>query len=165
MHHQTRFLTAVVLAFSLAGAALAASPAGLFPFDERVHREILVKNKGSVLLVDFWATWCAPCREEMPQLVALEKKLRGRGFRLITVSADEPEDKTAALEFLRQHGVPDPAYLKNVDDDDAFITAIDKEWSGALPALFLYDRQGNLVRKFIGETKIEILERAVRDLL
>ncbi len=165
MHHQTRFLIAFAAALILAGSAVAAGPTGLVSLDEQVHREILAKNRGNVLLVDFWATWCAPCREEIPHLVALEKKLRGRGLRLITVSADEPEDRDAALEFLQAHGVPDPAYLKNVEDDDAFINAIDKDWSGALPALFLYDRKGKLVRKFIGETKVDVLERAVREVL
>jgi len=146
-------------------AALAAGPDQLLGFDENVHRELLAANKGRVVLIDFWATWCAPCRAEMPLLVALERKLRGKGFRLITVSADEPEEKAEALAFLQKQNVRPPAYLKDTGDDDAFITAVDPGWSGALPALFLYDRHGKLVRKFIGETGIDVIERAIRELL
>ncbi len=146
-------------------AAAAAGPARLEPYDAARHREVLAGNRGKVVLFDFWATWCAPCRAEMPLLVELERKLRGRGFRLITVSADEPEEKQQALEFLRRHGVPEPAFIKDVEDDDAFINAVNPDWSGALPALFLYDRNGKLAKTWIGETEIAEIEKAVRSLL
>jgi len=160
---------AIVSAIALAGlgvlAAAGAGPARLEPYNAKRHREVLAENRGKVVLFDFWATWCAPCRAEMPLLVELDRKLRRRGFRLITVSADEPEDKQQALEFLRKHGAPEPAYIKDVDDDDAFINAINPDWSGALPALFLYDRSGKLVKTWIGETAIAEIEKALRGLL
>lgn len=155
-------LAALIL---LTGSAVWAGPDQLLSFDETVHRELLAESKGKVLLMDFWATWCAPCRAEMPLLVAMERKLRSKGFRLITVSADDPEEEADALKFLQEHNVPAPAYLKNVDDDDRFINAIDPNWSGALPALLLYDRDSKLARRFIGETDMEALEKAIRPLL
>ena len=60
------------------------------------------------MLVDFWATYCVPCRAEMPQLVALEGRYRSRGLQLIAISADEPEQEAGALEFLRKQRVPLP---------------------------------------------------------
>ncbi len=155
----------LILAGSGALAAAAAGPARLEPYDAQRHRQVLAENRGKVVLFDFWATWCAPCRAEMPLLVELDRKLRGRGFRLITVSADEPEEKQQALEFLREHRAPEPAYIKEVEDDDAFINAVNPDWSGALPALFLYDRSGKLVKTWIGETAIAEIEKAVRGLL
>lgn len=150
----------------LAGAScLAQAPQRLLPFDAQVHRQILVENRGKVVLLNFWATWCAPCREEMPQLVALEQKFRARGFRLITVSADEPADAAQALEFLKKTGVPAPAYIKSVRDDDQLIRAIDPKWSGALPALFLYDRSGKMVARFVGETSILEIRKAIERIL
>ena len=146
------------------GSAVSAGPDRLLPFDEKAHSSVLAQNKGTIVLIDFWATWCAPCLTELPQLVALEKKLAGKGFRLITVSADEPEDKEAALKFLQEHSVTNPAYLKQVADDDKFINFIDKKWSGALPGLFLYDRNGKLARSFIGETGMSTLEKAIQGL-
>lgn len=146
-------------------ALFAAGPSELADFTQKEHRELLKENRGRVILFDFWATWCAPCRAEMPLLVQLERRLRARGFRLITVSADEPGEKQEALKFLRESDVPAPAFIKNVDDDDAFINAIHPKWSGALPALFLYDRQGKLARMFIGESKIAEIEAAVKALL
>lgn len=101
----------------------------------------------------------------MPLLVALHRKYEAKGLRLVTVSADEEEDRAAALRFLQQHKVSPPAYLKKVADDDRFITFVDKNWSGALPALFLYDRQGRLVKSFIGEADMKAVEKAILGLL
>ena len=148
-----------------ASLALAFPALDLRPIDEAGYRALVSSQRGKVLLVNFWATWCAPCREEMPALVALEKKLRSRVFVMVTISADEPEQRKTAVEFLTQHGVQGPAYLKQAADDDAFISSVSREWSGALPALFLYDRSGRLARTFIGETKIEIIEREAAKLL
>ena len=61
--------------------------------------------------------------------------------------------------------VEGPVYRKQADDDDHFINAIDPKWSGALPALFLYDRNGHKVRSFVGETDMAALERAIHKLL
>lgn len=156
-----RRLAALLL---LAGAGWAA-PDQLLPYDEKTHQKLIAESRGKVLLLDFWATWCAPCREEMPLLVALHRKYEAKGLRLITVSADEEEDRAAALKFLQQHKVSPPAYLKKVADDDRFISFVDKNWSGALPALFLYDRQGRLVKSFIGEADMKAVEKAILGLL
>jgi len=149
----------------LATAAIGADPGPLHDYNLEQHGKILKQHAGQVVLVNFWATWCAPCREEMPLLVAMEKQLRAKGLRLVTVSADELEDKAQALEFLTEKGVVGPVYLKNVDDDDAFIESIAPDWSGALPALFLYGRNGKLARSWVGETKMAELEAAIRELL
>lgn len=148
----------------VAGAGWAA-PDQLLPYNEKTHQRLIAESRGKVLLIDFWATWCAPCREEMPLLVGLQRKYGARGLRLVTVSADEEEDRAAALKFLQQHQVSPPAYLKQVADDDRFITFVDKNWSGALPALFLYDRNGKLVRSFIGEADMKAVENAILGLL
>ena len=135
------------------------------PLDETAFQKALTAHKGQVVLFDFWATWCEPCRVELPLLVRLEAKYRSRGLKLITVSCDEPEQEADAVRFLDQHQAPEPAYIKRVKDDEKFIDSIDPQWSGALPALFLYDRQGRKVKSYIGETDLAALEAAIRKLL
>jgi thiol-disulfide isomerase/thioredoxin len=144
-------------------AAVYAQPK-LTPLDQPGYAKLLAAHRGKVVLVDFWATWCKPCRAEMPDLVKLDQKLRARGFDLVTISADEPGQEGAALKVLKDDGVTGPAYLKKVTDDDKFNDAIDPNWGGALPALFLYDRTGKKVRAFIGETPIRNLEAAIEKL-
>ncbi|HWB99557.1 MAG TPA: TlpA disulfide reductase family protein, partial [Bryobacteraceae bacterium] len=135
----------------------------LMPVDEASFPKLIAARQGQIVLVDFWATWCAPCREELPQLAALEKKWRDRGLVLLTVSADEPEQASEAVEFLQKCGIRFPAWRKNAKSDEDFINSIDRKWSGALPALFLYDRQGRKVRSFIGETTVAEIEAALQE--
>jgi thiol-disulfide isomerase/thioredoxin len=137
----------------------------LIPLNEAGFQKLVGSHQGKVVLYDFWATWCAPCRAELPQLVKLEAKLRSQGVQLVTISADEPEQKAAAEKLIQQFGVQGPLYLKQAGNDERFINAIDPKWSGALPALFLYDKSGRRVRSFIGATDIAAFEAAIRKLL
>ena len=137
----------------------------LTPVDEAGYRKLLEGGRGLVLLVDFWATWCQPCRTELPLLVKLAARYRSRGLRLITVSCDEPEEEADAARFLQQCQVRGPAYIKRAANDDRFIASVDPKWSGALPALFLYDRQGRKARSFLGETELPAVEAALAKLL
>jgi thiol-disulfide isomerase/thioredoxin len=137
----------------------------LAPVDESGYQALLKSSAGSVVLVDFWATWCAPCRKEMPLLAKLDSQLRQKRFHLITVSADEPEQEQAAVDFLAKTGISGNAYLRRAQDDDKFIAAVEPKWSGALPAMFLYDRHGKLVKSFLGETDMATIEAAIQKLL
>src|ERR1700683_5356999 len=119
--------------------------AALVPLDETGFQKLVSDHKGKVVLYDFWATWCDSCRAELPQLVRLETKLRSQGFELVTISADEPEAAADAEKVLKQFTVRGVAYLKQAQDDQHFIDSIDTKWSGALPALFLYDKAGHQV--------------------
>jgi thiol-disulfide isomerase/thioredoxin len=145
-------------------SAFAAAPR-LDPVDEAGFPKLMAAQRGKVVLVDFWATWCAPCREELPKLATLEAKLRARGFVLITVSVDEPEQDGAAYAFLIKSGVRLPAWRRQADSDRNFINFIDPNWSGALPALFLYDRTGAKAQSFIGEIGTDEVAQAVSKLL
>ena len=146
-------------------AALPIVAQSLAPLNEAAYRKTIESHKGKVVLANLWATWCAPCRAEMPKLVALQKKLAAKGFVLVTVSADDEEKRAAALEFIRKNGVPFPSYIRQTSDEEKFVNAIDPKWSGALPALFLYDRKGVKAISFIGETPIATIEAAIQKLL
>ena len=136
----------------------------LQPMDEAVFARRLAAYKGKVVLFDFWASWCGGCREEMPRLIELDRKLRNRGFVLVTVSVDEPEQEAAAIAFLKQKGAPFPAYRKQVKNDEAFMGIVDQKWSGALPATFLFGPDGRRMASFIGETRVADIEAAVNKL-
>ena len=75
------------------------------PINEAGFQKLVDSHKGKVVLYDFWATWCAPCRAEFPQLVLLEDKLRSQGLEVITISADDQEHKAAADKFIQMFRV------------------------------------------------------------
>jgi thiol-disulfide isomerase/thioredoxin len=137
----------------------------LTPVNETSFAKMVATHKGKIVLVDFWATWCVPCRAEMPQLVKLAEKLRARGLDFVTVSADAPESELAAFKVLMQNAVAAPFYLKKAADDDKFYDLVDSKWSGEMPAMFIYDRSGKRVRSFLGETPVKDIEAAIQKLL
>jgi thiol-disulfide isomerase/thioredoxin len=139
--------------FVIALAAFLLAVAPLTPVDEAGIRKLVSEHKGKVLVVNFWATWCSPCRAEMPALLSFAKKHQPKRVELVLVSADEPEDEAKARQFLQSVGATGRQYLKKAADDEKFINGIDPKWSGALPATFVYDRNGKRVKSFIGESR------------
>lgn len=146
-------------------AGLCASGAELKPVDEAGYAKLVAASRGKVLLVNFWATYCVPCRKEMPQLVVLGARYKAQGLDFVTISADEPEQKKDAAAFLDKAKVAAPAYIRQAKDDDRFAALIDAKWPGALPASFLYDKTGRKVRSFFGEVPLAELEAAIKKLL
>lgn len=149
----------------LAAAALARAQVKLSPVNEAAYPKMVAGHKGRIVLVDFWATWCVPCRAEMPQLVKLSTRLGARGVDIVTVSADEPDKEAAAYKFLMENAVAGPFFMKRAADDDKFYAVVDAKWSGEMPAMFLYDRSGRRVRSFLGETPVKDIEAAILKLL
>jgi thiol-disulfide isomerase/thioredoxin len=111
---------------------------------DRVLAEIHKPGARAVLL-NVWATWCEPCREEMPEIVRAYRAYKQRGLRLVLVSADFDEAPAEAQKFLAAQGVDFTTFQK-VGDDMSFIDGIDRRWTGALPASFLFDDRGRVVK-------------------
>jgi thiol-disulfide isomerase/thioredoxin len=133
--------------------------------DDAGYPKAVAAHKGKVVLVEFWATWCVPCRAEMPELVKLEKKLRPRGLDVIMISVDAPEDSAKAAQVLKETTMPVPGFLRNVPDEDKFCASVDQGWaSGAVPAIFLYNRSGKKAKAFIGATPMKDVEAALEKL-
>lgn len=154
-----------LLLLPLLAVVLAAADAPLVKLNETGYSKLLAEQKGKVVLVDFWATWCTPCRKEMPLVAKLDAKLKAKGFKVITISSDELENEPAARAFLKEVGITGTTYIKAAKDDDAFIRQIDPKWGGELPALVLYDKTGRKVKMWKGETAIAEIEAAVTKLL
>ncbi|HEY0545462.1 MAG TPA: TlpA disulfide reductase family protein [Pyrinomonadaceae bacterium] len=121
------------------------------------------------VIINFWATWCEPCREEFPDLVRLEADYRKSGVEMLFISLDDPSDlKTGVPEFLRQmHAEQLVSYLLNLTDPAPAFQEVDPTWQGAiaLPVTFLFDQQGNIVFKHKGRVKPAELRAALDNLI
>lgn len=137
-------------------APLDSATIALTPIDAAGLLAVVREPGATATLVNVWASWCQPCREEFPDLVALHRQWADRGFRLVFVSADFAEDVPGARAFLAEQGVGWPTYLKT-GDDMQFIDTLDAGWSGALPGSFLYDSNGRLVRFWEGKASRDSL--------
>jgi thiol-disulfide isomerase/thioredoxin len=166
-----RVAVAALAVLALAGRSAAApaepSPAAAPPLRPATASEVLkaVRAPGArAVVVNVWATWCIPCREELPDLLRLRKAYGGRGLRTLLVSGDFTSDAAQAAAFLGQLGVDFPTYLKRGTDME-FIDAFDRKWSGALPATFIYDGAGHLRHAIHGKATYAQLEEQVRSVL
>jgi thiol-disulfide isomerase/thioredoxin len=115
-------------------------------------------------LVNVWATWCAPCKQEFPGLLAVARAREAAGLRLVLVSSDFPEQWPAAKRFLAAHGVMGASDVKQ-QADAAFIDGLDRRWTGSLPATFVYDRQGRLAAFWEGARDSARIAAAVDSVL
>lgn len=118
----------------------------------------LAKLKGKVVLVNFWATWCGPCRKEMPDFVEVYNQQKANGFEIIGVSLDE-EGWEVVRPFLKQYKINFPVVVGDGKLANAY--------GGIefLPTSFLIDRNGFVVDKHIGMLPKEMLERKIAPLL
>jgi thiol-disulfide isomerase/thioredoxin len=118
----------------------------------------------TVTLVNVWASWCAPCRQEFPDLVRLARDYRAKGVRVVFVSVDFESDRAAVESFLAEHGVADTSYLKS-GDDTMFINLLNPKWTGALPATLLYNSRGELKDFWEGMSTYASMEQHVLALM
>jgi thiol-disulfide isomerase/thioredoxin len=127
----------------------------------------LLKRDGNrPLLVNYWATWCDPCRDEFPDLVKIDADYRPKGLDFIAVTLDDLADiKTGVPKFLRDMHAQMPVYLLNLSDPEPAIQMVDPKWSGALPATFLYNAKGEVVYKSLGRIKVDELRAAIEKLV
>lgn len=119
--------------------------------------EKIAEYKGEKpVLVNFWATWCAPCIEEFPYMMELNKEYEGK-FKLIFVSGDFAEAREDAKNFLKKQGVDFKTYFK-VGKDNEFITTISNEWTGALPFTIVYNKKGEVSAAWEGKAELKTFE-------
>jgi len=140
-------------------------PKGIVDLDESGWERLRAQQHGRVLLVNFWATWCEPCRDEFPNLVRLHNTYRSHGLSLVAISMDEPESRPAIEQFLKSQGANFGSYRQQFKDFEALVNSINPRWGGGIPATFLYDREGRLVQSWQGATSFEEFESAVKPLL
>src|SRR5262245_19712831 len=129
-------------------------------------KDLISKPKEKPLLVNFWATFCDPCRDEFPDLVKIDNEFRPKSLDFVTVSLDDLSDmKTKVPEFLAQMKATMPAYILNASDPEPAINAVDPKWQGDLPATFLYNAKGEIVFKHFGRVNTAELREAIERLV
>ena len=110
-------------------------------------------HRGKVVLVDFWATWCPPCREEVPNVVAVYKKYHDKGFDIVGVSLDQ--DKQKMLDFTKQNGMTWQQYFDGRGWDNKIAGQYGIE---SIPTMFVLDGTGKIIAK---DVRGQELEKAV----
>jgi len=141
-------------------------PIVVSPLDTDSLKTLLSGQRERPLLINFWATWCDPCRDEFPDLVKIDSEYRPQSLEFVTISLDDFSDiKTSVPKFLDSMKATMPAYLLNVSDPEPAIDLIDPGWAGSLPATFLYNAKGEVVYKHFGRVDPNELRAAIDKLV
>ncbi len=117
----------------------------------------LANYRGKVVLLDFWATWCAPCRDEIPHFVTLQDKYREQGLQVIGISMDD--GPKPVREFYQQFKMNYPVALGTDKVAETYGGVL------GLPVSFLIGRDGQVAAKYVGEVQIPVLEQEIKSLL
>jgi len=130
------------------------------------YNSLIAQNRGKALMVNFWATWCVPCRTEYPEVVDLAKEFAPQGLSVIGVSLDEDHDMTVVRHFLSTFHPDFPNYRQRPGiDPDAFYQGVNPEWRGTMPQTDFYARDGHMARFFIGDKPHDAFVQAIRLIL
>jgi len=145
-------------------------PVTLTPITDLATVTKLIKNDDQTqikgpMLVNLWATWCGPCVAELPELVEINRMYRRRGFRVATISLDEPSKKDEALAMLAKHHVALMNFHLTTDNRDQFAEALDKEWPGPVPYTMLIAPGGKVLYRKSGAIDPLEVKRAIVDFL
>jgi thiol-disulfide isomerase/thioredoxin len=140
---------------------------------EDVKKEIQVLNfdqlqpylhvdNDTVYLVNFWATWCVPCRKEMPAIQAVEAKYAGEKFKVLLVSLDFPgQVESALVPYLKNNNIRSEVVLLDDPDQNRWINLVDPDWSGDIPFTVIYGK--NFRESHAGALTFEKLDSIIND--
>jgi thiol-disulfide isomerase/thioredoxin len=129
-------------------------------------RQVLEKKHGNVVVLNLWATWCAPCIKEIPDLMRLEQDLGPRGVRLVGVAMDEPRELATRVEPFRLKFFPQFfTYARAETEMDAQVSFLDPAWNEILPTTYFIGRDGKVLRRVQGIKTYEQFRAMLEEIL
>jgi thiol-disulfide isomerase/thioredoxin len=138
-------------------------PVHLEGIDTAAVKNLVRNDTKKLRLINLWATWCVPCVQEYPQLVALNRMYRDRGFELVSISMDDSARRPRALAFLEKQECSSPNFIYTNEDKYKLMETVDPHWQGALPYSLLVEPGGKIIYAKQGTIDPEQLRKLIFD--
>ncbi len=127
-------------------------------------KPLLHQNTDTVYVINFWATWCVPCVEELPHFLTVAQDMRKQPVKFIFVSLDFPKNKeTRLIPFIKDKHIDEKVILLNDPNSNKWINQVNAEWSGAIPATIIYKKNNRFFRE--GELPYDELVSQIKEKL
>lgn len=157
----------VVACLFAARAAYAVSPpatppAAVTPLSVAAFRAELDAARGQVLILNLWASWCAPCLKEIPVLLEMERRYASCGVRLIGLATDDPSEFAGPVTSMHARYFPTfRTFAQTEGEPDSYAAVIDPAWNELMPTTYVIGRDGRVVRRVQGGKTADEFARAV----
>ena len=140
---------------------LANESVSVAPADTNALQALRKNDSTKFRLVNFWATWCAPCVAEFDEFVTINRMYRHRDFELVTVSLNRPDEQKQVLEFLQKHQASNRNLIFASAERDPLMNAFDPQWQGEVPYTVLLDPDGKVIYRETDSIDALALKRAI----
>jgi peroxiredoxin len=144
---------------------LAAEPVTLSKVDADGLKALRKNDSGKFRLINFWATWCAPCLAEFHEFVTINRMYRHRDFELVTVSLNRPDEEASVLAYLKKQQASNKNLIFASADREKLIDAFDPSWPGPVPYTVLLSPEGKVVYRELGAIDPLAVRRAILNAL
>ncbi|WP_448518115.1 TlpA family protein disulfide reductase [Rhodoflexus sp.] len=129
-------------------------------------KQLLQNQSDTVHIVNFWATWCAPCVKELPDFLRISENYKNNNVRLWLVSMDFQSALNTKLKpLLQKRNITHPVWLLNNTDYDSWIGQVDEQWQGDIPMTLIFNNQRNMRIRINGEVDYERLLKVLEEML
>jgi thiol-disulfide isomerase/thioredoxin len=155
----TRFFSLLVVLFTFISAQQKTNQPEVINFEQLRNKTI--SKDGTLYVVNFWATWCKPCVQEIPYFEDVSKKYAGKKVKVLLLSLDFLSEKEKVNAFIERKNIQNPVYLLNAGNPNDWIDKIDPTWTGAIPATVCY-KNGQKVFFHEGEIKPQTLDSLIQ---
>lgn len=125
-------------------------------------RRLITERHGRMLFLNVWATWCQPCVEEFPDIERVRQTIPDSVADVVAISVDYPDEvDSKILPFLTSRHITFPVYVSSVKKEDEFMNSLNPAWSGAVPATFIFDKEGQRRVFLFGQKSFEVFRSEI----